>query len=202
MDSAGNVHIADTGDNRLRKVAPGGAHNGAGSALCGHRPRVRQFRQSLHRRVHCLSPLPHDARWDHHALRRHEFQYRVGGPPCRRLRTSWTILRRGGRSVRHCLRRRPGRPTPAHHQQLPSLESIFRRGPRSGQRRAGEHQFLRSSTRHCMETTRRAPALKGLSTVPLRFRRLPNSRAEAETDDAPPPIASRDVILPSQYDSA
>ena len=91
MDSAGNVHIADTGDNRLRKVAPGGAHNGAGSALCGHRPRVRQFRQSLHRRVHCLSPLPHDARWDHHALRRHEFQYRVGGPPCRRLRRSWTI---------------------------------------------------------------------------------------------------------------
>ena len=46
------------------------------------------------------------------------------------------------------------------------------------------------------------PALKGPPTVPLHFRRLPNSRAEAETDDAPPPIASRDVILPSQYDSA
>ena len=53
-----------------------------------------------------------------------------------------------------------------------------------------------------METARPAAALKGPSTVLLRFRRLPNSRAEAETDDAPPPIASRDVILPSQYDSA
>jgi hypothetical protein len=46
------------------------------------------------------------------------------------------------------------------------------------------------------------PALKGPPTVPHHFRRLPNSRAEAETDDAPPPIASRDVILPSLYDSA
>jgi hypothetical protein len=46
------------------------------------------------------------------------------------------------------------------------------------------------------------PPSRGPPTVPLHFRRLHNSRAEAETDDAPPPIASRDVILPSQYDSA
>ena len=54
--------------------------HGHGRALPAHRPRLRQFRQSLHRRVHRLSPLPHGARWDHHALRQHEFQYRVGGP--------------------------------------------------------------------------------------------------------------------------
>jgi hypothetical protein len=37
----------------------------------------------------------------------------------------------------------------------------------------------------------------------LQFRRISaDSRAETETDDGPPQIASRDVILPSPYDSA
>ena len=44
------------------------------------------------------------------------------------------------------------------------------------------------------------PALKGPPTVPLHFRRLSNSRAEApETDAAPPAITSRDEISPSRY---
>ena len=67
-------------------------------------------------------------------------------------------LRCGGRSVRLSLHRRPGRPVPAHRQQLRSLESICRRGLRSRQRRGRQHLFLRPSTQRGIETTRRAAA--------------------------------------------
>ena len=67
-EPASNVYIVDTGNNPFCKLAPGGAINTVTAApLRAHLPRVRHFRRSLYRRGHCLPPLPHDARWDHHA---------------------------------------------------------------------------------------------------------------------------------------
>ena len=61
VDSAGNVHIADTGNNPLRKVALGGAIDTVAAALSAPTGLAFDSSGNLHRRVHRLSPL-HDAR--------------------------------------------------------------------------------------------------------------------------------------------
>src|ERR1035437_5537071 len=132
---------------------------------------------SLHRRGHCLPPLGHHGRLYHHSPAPARV---LVSTPCHRPHAA--RMGRAGTAL--------------------SRTHIPARSPRSGPQCRGNRLFLRPSTHRGMETTRRAPALKGPSTVPLQFRRLPNSRAEAKTDDAPPQIPSRDVILPSPYDSA
>ena len=166
MDSAGNVYIADNGNNRLRKVAPGGAIN-----------TVTAFDSSgnfyiAESTAYRLSRMTPDGITTPYA--------------------SMSFNTVSAAPVPHAL----------NEPELRCLEQIFRRSPRSGPQCRGNHLFLRPSAQRGMETARPAPALKEPSTVVLRFRRLPNCRAETETDDAPPPTASRDVILPSQYDSA
>jgi hypothetical protein len=203
VDSAGNVYVADTGDNRFRKARPAAHINTVPVVLSA--PTGLAFDSSgnlyiAESAAYRLSRMTPDGSTTPYAGM--SFNTVSAAPRAAGSERVGRSLRRGGRSVRHCLRRRPGRPTPAHHQQLHSIESNFDAVSGVASDAQGNISFSDPQQGMVWRLLAGPPALTGQPTVPLRFRRLPNSRPEAETDDAPPPIASRDVILPSHYDSA